>query len=266
MVELINEIQNLRKKIEFIDKFIFQLILERLKIVNEIGKLKKILNLPILDKFREVELRLIVENFCTELSLPKQLCLEIHSTVTTVSKFYQISNHLSMFLENYEICIIDNLSNEFLKCIFNFLKTLGINIQLSNCSFTKQCLVFTTDPKFCRKINHCINICVLDCIKSFTNDYIQKCDVILHPITKCIDFPINTKVLIFKNCNSEKWNLVSQFLNTLCIDFLSTDSISKFLKFLIIEQYLWDYLLSFNELLQDFSLRELITSILNKIL
>jgi len=47
-----NRLENLRKQIDKIDKSIISLLAERMKIVKEIGRIKKENNLPVFDKSR----------------------------------------------------------------------------------------------------------------------------------------------------------------------------------------------------------------------
>lgn len=72
-----NELADLRKKIDLIDDQILDLLKERVGKVEEIGRLKKQLNLPIRDSGREKEKIRLLEEKARKLNLPHQLITQL---------------------------------------------------------------------------------------------------------------------------------------------------------------------------------------------
>ena len=80
------QLQNLRQKISYIDEEIFKLILKRLNLALNIGKIKRELKAPVEDKEQEQQVYLRNIKFAKNLSLDKLSTKNITKTLIKICK------------------------------------------------------------------------------------------------------------------------------------------------------------------------------------
>lgn len=84
------EINDIRKRIEDIDRHIVELLAERLKLSEEVAKIKLRRGVNIVDDAREVELRLLWRRFAVIYNIPLDFIEQIFSVVLNYSKNIQL--------------------------------------------------------------------------------------------------------------------------------------------------------------------------------
>lgn len=82
-------LEEVRKKIEEVDRRIIELVSERLRLAEEIAKTKMREGLGIVDDLREAELRIIWRRYATSYGVPLDLAEQILSTLLSYSKNVQ---------------------------------------------------------------------------------------------------------------------------------------------------------------------------------
>ena len=83
-----NDLQTLRKKIDSIDEKLLELIGDRIKLMEEIGKIKKQLQLPVHDPSREKEKIEIINLQAKKSGIPAELVNKIWKD------FFEISDEV----------------------------------------------------------------------------------------------------------------------------------------------------------------------------
>lgn len=82
-------LEQLRNKINRLDEEIIELLIKRKKLIGEIGKIKKLLNKPIIDEEREQEIMERLKNLAKEKGLDENLVCPIYEIIIKNSRSEQ---------------------------------------------------------------------------------------------------------------------------------------------------------------------------------
>jgi chorismate mutase len=94
------QITSLRKNIDKLDKNIIELISERFKITNNIGKLKKDNNIKVFDNNRENELYIKIKKYNNNILSEDDIVI-IYKTIISLSKNKQSKLLVQTFSANF---------------------------------------------------------------------------------------------------------------------------------------------------------------------